>query len=76
MPEDEAGQQARRREVRQRFERRFESTANRFRSLLEDWYGKEKAQGIKTAEAFELCEYGRQPNRAELSKLFPFFAKP
>ena len=76
VPEDEAGQQTRRREVRQRFERRFESTANRFRSLLEDWYGKEKAQGIKTAEAFELCEYGRQPNRAELSKLFPFFAKP
>ena len=24
------------------------------------------------AEAFELCEYGRQPGKDELRKLFPF----
>jgi len=25
------------------------------------------------AEAFEICEYGRRPDKAEIRKLFPFF---
>ena len=41
------------------------------RRTLEKWYGSEKAQSIKGAEAFELCEYGRQPTDDELRKLFP-----
>jgi len=28
---------------------------------------------VQYAEAFEICEYGRQPDKAELKKLFPFF---
>jgi N-acetylglucosamine malate deacetylase 1 len=28
---------------------------------------------VKHAEAFEVCEYGSQPDRAELKRLFPFF---
>jgi len=28
---------------------------------------------VKYAEAFEICEYGRQPDHEELKKLFPFF---
>jgi hypothetical protein len=28
---------------------------------------------VQFAEAFEICEYGRRPNRAELAKMFPFF---
>jgi hypothetical protein len=28
---------------------------------------------VKFAEAFEICEYGRQPDKAELKRLFPFF---
>jgi hypothetical protein len=28
---------------------------------------------VQYAEAFEICEYGRQPNKEELRKLFPFF---
>ncbi|MEO0331408.1 MAG: PIG-L family deacetylase, partial [Bacteroidota bacterium] len=38
---------------------------------LEKWYGKEKATQIKQAEAFELCEYGSQPNDDEIRQLFP-----
>jgi hypothetical protein len=38
---------------------------------LEKWYGKEKAAGIQYAEAFEICEYGRQPDEAEIRRLFP-----
>lgn len=49
------------------------ATANRFRDELAKWYGPEKGKMVKFAEAFELCEYGRQPAPAELTKLFPFF---
>ena len=34
-------------------------------------YGKERAEAIGHVEAFELCEYGRQPSQAELWELFP-----
>jgi N-acetylglucosamine malate deacetylase 1 len=28
---------------------------------------------VQFAEAFEICEYGRQPSPDELKQLFPFF---
>ena len=49
--------------------------ADRFRESLVKWYGPEKGKAVKTAEAFEVCEYGRRPSEAELKKLFPFFKK-
>jgi hypothetical protein len=49
--------------------------AQRYRGKLADWYGKEKADKVKHAEAFEICEYGRRPNKEELARLFPFFEK-
>ena len=36
-------------------------------------YGEDEAGKIKYAEAFEICEYGRQPNENEIRRLFPFF---
>ncbi|HSA02050.1 MAG TPA: PIG-L family deacetylase, partial [Candidatus Paceibacterota bacterium] len=39
---------------------------------LRDWYGAERADQVKSAEAFEICEYGRRPDKAELRRLFPF----
>lgn len=41
------------------------------RVALERRYGPEKARAVQHYEAFELCEYGRQPSREELDRLFP-----
>jgi hypothetical protein len=32
----------------------------------------ERGAAAKYAEAFEVCEYGRQPDKAEIRRLFPF----
>jgi len=40
---------------------------------LAKWYGAARAAGVRRAEAFELCEYGRRVTEAELKNLFPFF---
>lgn len=60
-------------EVRARFVNRQMDVANRFRKSLEDYYGKERAAKVQYAEAFEICEYGRRPDKAEIKKLFPFY---
>ncbi len=51
---------------------RNKNIADRFRSLLKEWYGEDLGAKVKYAEAFEICEYGRRPDKAELKKLFPF----
>lgn len=51
----------------------YSQTANRFRSVLVRDYGKDRAEKIRYAEAFEVCEYGRKPDAEELKRLFPFF---
>jgi LmbE family N-acetylglucosaminyl deacetylase len=72
-PDDPAKREARRKDVRQRFEQRFKNSANRFREKLVEWYGAERAKEIRSAEAFEICEYGRRPSKEEIRRLFPFF---
>ena len=49
--------------------------ADRFRDSLIKRYGTERGKAVKTAEAFEICEYGRRPSQEELRELFPFFNK-
>jgi hypothetical protein len=39
------------------------------------WYGASKAAQVKYAEAFEVCEYGTQPTKEELKRLFPMLGK-
>jgi LmbE family N-acetylglucosaminyl deacetylase len=73
MPSDPDKQRERRRQVRAGFAARNRAIAQKYRSNLAEWYGKEKADKVQYAEAFEVCEYGRRPNKAELAKLFPFF---
>ncbi len=46
-----------------------------FLKSLEKWYGKERAVKVKNAEAFEICEYGVQPNTNEIKRLFPMLGK-
>jgi N-acetylglucosamine malate deacetylase 1 len=70
---DPAAQKARQAQVREGFARRFQSIATRFPEQVSAWYPDHAAQPVKHAEAFELCEYGGQPDRAGLKKLFPFF---
>jgi LmbE family N-acetylglucosaminyl deacetylase len=41
------------------------------RGALAKWYGPERAAKIGHAEAFEVCEYGRQPSDEDLRRLFP-----
>jgi len=43
-----------------------------WKAALEKWYGRQ-ASSVQHAEAFEITEYGRQPEEAEIRKLFPFF---
>lgn len=51
---------------------RFAKTAARFRRELIEKYGTEKGSAIRYAEAFELSEYGRQPDKALAEALFGF----
>jgi LmbE family N-acetylglucosaminyl deacetylase len=41
------------------------------RASLVKWYGAEKGNAAKYYEAFEICEYGAQPNEARIRQLFP-----
>ena len=59
--------------LRENLRRRYANEANRFRDKLCELYGEEKGKQVKYAEAFEICEYGRQPSPAEIRRLFPFF---
>ncbi len=76
LPKTDAEKAARKALVRARFDARFASTADRSRSALAKWYGKDRGDKVRYAEAFEVCEYGRQPDAAEVRKLFPFFPEP
>ncbi len=64
---------ARRERATESWQNRQGRIADKHRQALLDWYGEEAGKAVKYAEAFEICEYGHQPNREELKKLFPFF---
>jgi hypothetical protein len=59
--------------TRDRITRRASAMADRFRPKLIELLGPEKGKAVKAAEAFEVCEYGTQPTREELLRIFPFF---
>jgi len=59
--------------LHERWVRRAGGEAKQSRQALNRWYGAERGEKVKYAEAFEICEYGRQPSSDEIRKLFPFF---
>ena len=67
---------ARRQWLRERWDRRQADEARQYREGLVKWYGAERAAGVRYAEAFEVCEFGRQPTDAEIRRLFPFLPQP
>ena len=72
-PKNEAEREAKRKIVRESFKRRFANVAKNCREKLVDLYGEDLGNKVQYAEAFMICEYGRQPSKADLRKLFPFF---
>lgn len=72
LTNDPVQQRARWKAVRERFVNRQQDLAARFRKGLEDWYGPARAGQVRCAEAFEICEYGRQPDKTEIRRLLPF----
>ena len=52
------------------WEVRFAKTAARHRAALIAKYGEERGRKIRYAEAFQICEYGEQPDEEFLNKAF------
>lgn len=71
IPKDAAGRRA---YAEKRFGASAAAVAGKYRAELAKRYGPDRAATVKYAEAFEICEYGRRPNEAEIRKLFPFSA--
>jgi hypothetical protein len=46
-----------------------------FRAALAKWYGLQRANSTKYYEAFQLCEYGAQPDDARIRQLFPMLGQ-
>jgi LmbE family N-acetylglucosaminyl deacetylase len=45
------------------------------RESLVKWYGEKHANQVKNAEAFEICEYGVQPSKEQIKKMFPMLGE-
>lgn len=71
-PDDPAGRQRRRDEVRKQLAGRYARAADHYRDALVKFYGEDRGRKFHYAQAFEVCEYGHQPSRDELKGLFPF----
>ena len=69
LPKDQAGRVE---WVKEQHARRNRGRAERYRTMLIEWYGEEKGKAVKYAEVFEICEYGRRATREQLKVLFPF----
>jgi LmbE family N-acetylglucosaminyl deacetylase len=71
-PADEAARRQRREAVRKNLARRYAGAADAYRPALVKFYGNERGQKVRYAQAFEICEYGRRPSAEELKQMFPF----
>lgn len=56
-------------------DKRRRPTTPAVREGAEKWYGKDSAGRFQQFEAFEIAEYGKQPDEAEIRRLFPMLKK-
>jgi LmbE family N-acetylglucosaminyl deacetylase len=68
VPADDA---ARKSWLRKRWTHSLQRAVEPSKDKLTEIYGAERAARIQFAEAFEVCEFGRQPSPGELFELFP-----
>jgi hypothetical protein len=73
LSKDPEWQRARWASLRERFMDRQLGETSLCRKVLEEQYGTERAGKIRCAEAFEISEYGRRPDKSEIKRLFPFY---
>jgi len=66
-----SGEQERRQFLLEGVKQRSAAVADKYRAQLIALYGEQRGKQVKYAEAFQLCQYGRQPTLEELKKLFP-----
>ena len=71
-PDDAAGRKRRDEECRAMLMRRYAAQADQYRDALVKFYGPERGRAVHYAQAFEICEYGRQPSAQDLKQIFPF----
>jgi LmbE family N-acetylglucosaminyl deacetylase len=71
-PADPAARQQRHEQVRKSLAQRYAGAANNYREALIKKYGEQKGRQVRYAQAFEVCEYGRQPSAEEMNRIFPF----
>jgi LmbE family N-acetylglucosaminyl deacetylase len=69
IPKDAQDKRARVERDRESFRRHFAQIADNCRKKLIELYGEEAGRKVRYAEAFEICEYGRQPGDKELRRL-------
>jgi LmbE family N-acetylglucosaminyl deacetylase len=69
---DPAARQRRTAQAREGLARRYAGYANNYRDALVKFYGADKARAVKYAQAYEVCEYGRQPSAEEMKRIFAF----
>jgi len=55
--------------------KRFTPPNDAVRDCLRKWYDEPRASRIMNAEAFQVSQFGRQPSREELLRLFPMLGK-
>ncbi|MFW6168993.1 MAG: PIG-L deacetylase family protein [Planctomycetota bacterium] len=72
IPKSAKEKKTRVKQVRRQFKKRFAAIADRCRQQLVELYGEQAGKEVQYAEAFEICEYGRQPNAEDLRRYFPF----
>ena len=70
VPQDAAG---RRQFITDRYASR--SAVERFREAALKWYTPAQLENCRYLEAFEICEYGRNPNRDAILELFPMLPR-